>query len=61
MTKVISTYKILMKKSINHDIDEAWVEWAREMMQAGYESDQTFKDQAEFLGGTKKKFILLHL
>ena len=36
--EVISTYKVLMKKAFNEDIDESWVEWALEMMEAGYES-----------------------
>lgn len=39
---VISTYKVLMKKSFNGDIDETWVEWALEMIQAGYESDNLY-------------------
>jgi hypothetical protein len=42
MQKVISTYRILMKKTFNQDIDESWVEWALEMMQAGYESDNLY-------------------
>lgn len=42
MQKVISTYRILMKKAFNEDIDENWVEWALEMMQAGYESDNLY-------------------
>lgn len=31
-----------MKKAFNEDIDESWVEWALEMMQAGYESDNLY-------------------
>jgi hypothetical protein len=42
MQEVISTYRILMKKVINEDIDESWVEWALEMMEAGYESDNLY-------------------
>jgi len=42
MQKVISTYRVLMKKALNEDIDEGWVEWALEMMKAGYESDNLF-------------------
>lgn len=42
MQEVISTYRILMKKSFNEDIDESWVEWALEMMEAGYESDNLY-------------------
>lgn len=40
--KVISTYRILMKKAFNEDIDEAWIDWALEMIQAGYESDNLY-------------------
>jgi hypothetical protein len=40
--KVISTYRVLMKKAFNEDIDEMWVEWALEMIQAGYESDNLY-------------------
>jgi hypothetical protein len=42
MQEVISTYRILMKKVINEDIAESWVEWALEMMEAGYESDNLY-------------------
>jgi len=35
MQEVLSTYRILMKKAFNEDIDESWVEWALEMMEAG--------------------------
>lgn len=42
MQEVISTYRILMKKAFNEDIDESWVEWALEMMEAGYESDNLY-------------------
>ncbi len=42
MQKVISTYRVLMKKSFNEDIDESWVEWALEMMEAGCESDNLY-------------------
>jgi hypothetical protein len=38
MTPVLSTYKILRNKALNHDIDSSWKEWAVEMMEAGYES-----------------------
>lgn len=40
--KVISTYKVLMKKAFNEDIDEAWIDWAIETIQAGYESDNLY-------------------
>jgi hypothetical protein len=42
MKEVVSTYKVLMKKAFNDDIDECWVEWALEMMEAGYESDNLY-------------------
>nr|WP_132396737.1 hypothetical protein [uncultured Pedobacter sp.] len=31
-----------MKKAFNEDIDEGWVDWAIEMIQAGYESDNLY-------------------
>jgi len=42
MQEVLSTYRILMKKAFNEDIDESWVEWALEMMEAGYESENLY-------------------
>lgn len=42
MQEVLSTYRVLMKKAFNKDIDESWVEWALEMMEAGYESDNLY-------------------
>jgi hypothetical protein len=36
--KVLSTYKILKSKAFNENIDESWIDWAIEMMEAGYES-----------------------
>lgn len=42
MQEVISTYRILMKKTFNEDIDESWGEWALEMMEAGYDSDNLY-------------------
>lgn len=42
MQEVISTYRILMKKAFNEDIDESWIEWALEMMGVGYESDNLY-------------------
>ena len=38
MMNVLSTYRILMKKALDQSIDESWVDWALEMMEAGYES-----------------------
>lgn len=42
MREVISTYRVLMKKVFNEDIDESWVEWALEMIEAGFESDNLY-------------------
>jgi len=39
---VLSTYKILMHKSMNHFIDESWIDWAIEMMEAGFESENLY-------------------
>jgi len=40
---VLSTYKILKEKACNADIDDSWVDWAIEMMHAGYEADSLFQ------------------
>lgn len=48
---VLSTYKILKEKAFNSDIDESWVDWAIEMMEAGYESDSLYQ-----LAGTLKPY-----
>lgn len=40
--KVLSTYKILKAEAFNEDIDESWVDWALEMMEAGYQSDNLY-------------------
>jgi len=48
---VLSTYKILKAKAFNSDIDESWVDWAIEMMEAGYESDSLYQ-----LAGTLKPY-----
>lgn len=37
-----STYKILKNKVFNEPIDETWVNWAIEMMRAGYESEHLY-------------------
>lgn len=36
--KVLSTYKFLKKKAFNENIDESWIDWAIEMIEAGYQS-----------------------
>lgn len=40
-----------MKKSCNEDIDEAWINWAMEMMEAGFETENLF-----VLAGISKPF-----
>lgn len=40
--EVLSTYRILKAKAFNEDIDESWIDWAIEMMEAGYESDHLY-------------------
>ncbi len=49
--KVLSTYKILKAKAFNENIDETWVDWALEMMEAGYQSDNLY-----MLAGETKPF-----
>jgi hypothetical protein len=48
---VFSTYKILMNKAFNQDIDESWIDWAMEMVEAGFESDNLY-----ILAGMTKPF-----
>lgn len=48
---VLSTYKILKEKACNANIDETWINWAIEMMQAGYEADSLYE-----LAGTSAPF-----
>lgn len=40
---VLLTYKILKEKAFNSDIDESWVDWALQMMQAGFEADSLYQ------------------
>jgi hypothetical protein len=40
---VLSTYKILKEKAFNSDISETWVDWAIEMIEAGYESENLYE------------------
>ena len=40
--KVLSTYKILKAKAFNQNIDESWIDWAIEMIEAGYESPNLY-------------------
>lgn len=39
---VSSTYEILKMRSLNEDVDRRWVDWAIEMMEAGFESDNLY-------------------
>lgn len=48
---VLSTYKILKEKAFNSDITESWIDWAIEMMEAGYESINLYE-----LAGTTSPF-----
>jgi len=48
---VISTYKILKEKACNADINESWIKWAIEMMEAGFEVDSLYE-----LAGISKPF-----
>jgi hypothetical protein len=41
-TPVLSTYRVLKNKALNEDIDKSWIDWAVEMMKAGYESDNLY-------------------
>jgi hypothetical protein len=40
---VLSTYKILKEKALNSDINESWIDWSIEMIQAGYEADSLYE------------------
>jgi hypothetical protein len=40
--KVLSTYRILKAKAFNEDVDESWIDWAIEMMEAGYQSGNLY-------------------
>lgn len=48
---VLSTHKILKTKAFNADIDESWIQWAVQMMQAGFEADSLYE-----LAGISKPF-----
>lgn len=49
--KVQSTYKILKAKAFDENIDESWIDWAIEMVEAGYESNNLY-----MLAGETKPF-----
>lgn len=67
--KVLSTYKILKQKAFNENIDESWIDWAIEMMEADYESANLYMlagamkpyNQFELQELTSKVFEDLHL
>ncbi len=48
---VLSTYKILKEKAFQSDINESWIDWAIEMMEAGYESINLYE-----LAGTTRPY-----
>jgi hypothetical protein len=48
---VLSTYKILKEKAFNYDINESWIDWSIEMIQAGYETDSLYE-----LAGSSKPY-----
>lgn len=66
---VVSTYRVLMKKAFNEDIDETWIDWAIEMIREGYESDNLYilagiskpYQQFELQRLTDKVFVDLNL
>ena len=39
---VFSTYEILKTRALNEDVDRRWIDWAQEMMEAGFESDDLY-------------------
>lgn len=39
MYKVESTYQIVVLKALNRSVDKVWVNWAYQMLQAGYETE----------------------
>ncbi len=69
MESVLSTYKILKKKAFNEIIDESWIDWAIEMVEAGYESDNLYMlagmtrpyDETGLQELTRKILLELHL
>jgi hypothetical protein len=38
----LSTYKVLMDKSLNHDLGQSLIDWGIEMIEAGFESENLF-------------------
>ena len=48
---VLSTFKILKEKAFDSDINESWIDWAIEMMEAGYESINLYE-----LAGTTRPY-----
>jgi hypothetical protein len=48
---VLSTYKILKAKAFNENVDESWIDWAIEMVEAGYESKNLY-----MLAGSMKQY-----
>jgi len=40
--EILSTYRILKAKAFNESIDETWIDWAIDMIEAGYESENLY-------------------
>lgn len=40
--RVLSTYRVLKSKAFDENIDEPWIDWAIEMVEAGYESEHLY-------------------
>ncbi len=40
---VLKTYKILKEKACNADIDEDWVDWSIEMIEAGFDTESLYE------------------
>jgi hypothetical protein len=67
--KALSTYRILKSKAFNENIDESWIDWAIEMIEAGYESENLYMlagetkpyDQSQLQELTNKVFQDLNL
>ncbi len=69
MTPVNSTYEILAYKALNRSVDKSWVEWAYQMLLAGFDNENLVilsgetapYNQFELKELTSKIFDELHL
>lgn len=67
--EVLSIFKILKAKAFNENVDESWIDWAIEMVEIGYESENLYMlagvtkpyNQFELQELTSKVFRELHL